>query len=77
MQKNDMEKTITFSIHEEDRDRERRQLLRAVYDALTEKGHQPIDQLVGYILTEDPTYITNHNNARSLICMLDRDEILQ
>ena len=51
MQKNDMEKTITFSIHEEDRDRERRQLLRAVYDALTEKGHQPIDQLVGYILT--------------------------
>ena len=77
MQKNDMEKTITFSIHEEDRDRERRQLLRAVYDALTEKGHQPIDQLVGYILTEDPTYITNHNNARSLICKLDRDELLQ
>ena len=76
MQKNDMEKTITFSIHEEDRDRERRQLLRAVYDALTEKGHQPIDQLVGYILTEDPTYITNYKNARSLICKVDRDDVL-
>ena len=76
MQKNDMEKTITFSIHEEDRDRERRQLLRAVYDALTEKGHQPIDQLVGYILTEDPTYITKNKNARSMIRRIDRYELI-
>ena len=76
MQKNDMEKTITFSIHEEDRDRERRQMLRAVYDALTEKGHQPIDQLVGYILTEDPTYITNHKNARGIIRRIDRYELI-
>ena len=77
MNRNDMEKTITFSIHEEDRDRERRQMLRAVYDALVEKGHKPIDQLVGYILTEDPTYITNYNGARSAICKIDRDELMQ
>ena len=76
MQKNDMEKTITFSIHEEDRDRERRMMLRTVYDALVEKGHKPIDQLVGYILTEDPTYITNYKNARSLITKVERDDIL-
>ena len=44
---------------------------------LTEKGYNPINQIVGYLLSEDPTYITNHNNARSLICKLDRDELLQ
>ena len=54
-----MDKTITFSIREEDRDRERRMLLRAVYEALCEKGYNPIDQIVGYILTEEPAYITN------------------
>jgi uncharacterized protein (UPF0297 family) len=76
MNRNDMEKTITFSIHEEDRERERRQMLRAVYDALVEKGHKPIDQLVGYILTEDPTYITNYKNARGLIRRIDRYELI-
>ena len=75
--KNDMDRTITFSIREEERDRERKMLLRAVYDALSEKGYNPINQLVGYVLTEDPTYITNYNNARSMICKLDRDELLQ
>ena len=44
---------------------------------LTEEGYNPINQIVGYLLSEDPTYITNHNNARSLICKLDRDELLQ
>ncbi|MBQ3356404.1 MAG: IreB family regulatory phosphoprotein [Oscillospiraceae bacterium] len=54
-----------------------RDILAQVYKSLTEKGYNPINQIVGYILSEDPTYITNHNNARSLICKLDRDELLQ
>ena len=56
---------------------ETREILSAVYEALREKGYNPVNQLVGYILSEDPTYITNYNNARSLICRLDRDELLQ
>ena len=48
-----------------------------MYDSLKVKGYNPINQLVGYIISEDPTYITNYNNARSLICRLDRDELLQ
>ena len=51
--------------------------LESVYDSLVVKGYNPINQLVGYILSEDPTYITNYNNARSLICRIDRDELLQ
>ena len=54
-----------------------RLVLRGVFDALNEKGYNPINQIVGYLLTEDPTYITNYNNARSMICKLDRDELLQ
>ena len=54
-----------------------RQILRSVYDALSEKGYNPTNQIVGYLLTEDPTYITNYNGARSMICKLDRDELLQ
>lgn len=53
------------------------EILTEVYRSLTEKGYNPINQIVGYLLSEDPTYITNHNNARSLICKLDRDELLQ
>ena len=56
---------------------EMREILSSVYNSLKVKGYDPINQLVGYILSEDPTYITNHNNARSLICKLDRDELLQ
>ena len=74
--KNEMDKTLTFSIREEERDRERRMLLRAVYDALSEKGYNPINQLVGYVLTEDPTYITNYKNARGMIRRIDRDELM-
>ena len=55
---------------------EAREILQKVYEALVEKGYNPINQIVGYILTEDPTYITTHNNARSLIRRLDRDELL-
>ena len=54
-----------------------RRILRSVFDALTEKGYNPINQIVGYLLTEDPTYITNYNNARSMICKIDRDELMQ
>ena len=54
-----------------------REILSAVYDALRVKGYNPVNQIVGYILSEDPTYITNYDNARSMICKLDRDELLQ
>ena len=54
-----------------------REILSAVYEALVIKGYNPVNQIVGYILSEDPTYITNFNNARSMICKLDRDELLQ
>lgn len=56
---------------------EMREILNSVYNSLKEKGYNPINQLVGYILSEDPTYITNYNNARSLICRIDRDDLLQ
>ena len=70
------DRTMTFSIGN-DKEREIRQILQAVYNALQEKGYHPINQLVGYILSEDPTYITTHNNARSLIRRIDRDLLLQ
>ena len=68
--------TIKFTVPSEEEQNMRR-ILRSVYDALSEKGYNPINQIVGYLLTEDPTYITNYNNARSMICKLDRDELLQ
>lgn len=54
-----------------------KEILSSVYNSLMVKGYNPINQIVGYILSEDPTYITNYNNARTLICRLDRDELLQ
>ena len=60
-----------------EKDAEIHQILLTVYQALEEKGYNPINQIVGYILSEDPTYITNHNNARTLIRKIDRDELLQ
>ena len=68
--------TRKFKIHD-DADLEMKQILTAVYDALREKGYNPINQIVGYILSEDPTYITNHNGARSLISRIDREELLK
>ena len=56
---------------------ETREILTEVYNSLQQKGYNPINQIVGYILSEDPTYITNHNGARTLICKIDRDELLQ
>ena len=70
------EPTRSFSIYE-DKEAEVRNILTAVYDALKQKGYNPINQIVGYILSEDPTYITTYNNARSLIRRIDRDELLQ
>lgn len=67
--------TVTFSI-EKLREREIKQTLKDVYAALEEKGYNPINQIVGYIMSEDPTYITTHNNARALMRKLDRDDIL-
>ena len=68
--------TIKFTVPSDDKENIRR-ILRAVFDALNKKGYNPINQIVGYLLTEDPTYITNDNNARSMICKLDRDELMQ
>ncbi len=68
--------TIKFTVPGDEKDNMHR-ILRNVFDALNEKGYNPINQIVGYLLTEDPTYITNYNNARSMICKLDRDELLQ
>lgn len=56
---------------------EMREILSSVYNSLMVKGYNPINQIVGYILSEDPTYITNYNNARTLICRIDRDELMQ
>jgi len=68
--------TRKFNIAAE-KDAEIRQILTTVYAALEEKGYNPINQIVGYILSEDPTYITNHKSARTLIRKIDRDELLQ
>ena len=67
--------TIKFRVPNENED-EMKAILTEVYKALTEKGYNPVNQIVGYLLSEDPTYITNHNNARAQICKLDRDELL-
>lgn len=61
----------------EEREIELKRTLTIIYDALVQKGYNPINQIVGYILSEDPTYITTHNNARNLIRHIDRDELLQ
>ena len=70
------DETIQFPIKNEN-DEEMKKILLEVYNALNEKGYNSVSQIVGYILSEDPTYITTHNNARSLVRKLDRDELLQ
>ncbi len=70
------EPTAVFSIYD-DKDREIKTILTEVYHALEQKGYNPINQLVGYILSEDPTYITTYQNARSQIRKVDRDDLLQ
>ena len=70
-----LDKTMIFSLGEEKEDQIKKGLT-IVYDALRQKGYNPINQIVGYILSEDPTYITNHEGARALIGRIDRDELL-
>lgn len=69
------DQTVTFPLVN-DKERQNRMILQEVYSALLEKGYNPINQIVGYLLSEDPTYITNHKNARSLIRKIDRDDLL-
>lgn len=71
-----VDETVTFSL-EEDKEGDIKKTLIIIYNALKEKGYNPVNQIVGYILSEDPTYITTYNNARSLIRKIDRDELLQ
>lgn len=70
-----MDETVSFKV-EKDKNIKAREILKEVYNALQEKGYNPINQIVGYILSGDPTYITSHNNARNLIRQIERDELL-
>lgn len=72
----DFDKTMSFSV-ESAKNVKAKEVLKKVYDALKEKGYNPINQIVGYILSGDPTYITSYNDARNLIRQLDRDELLE
>ena len=72
----DKGKTITYKVAKEEEDYIR-STLSSVYESLIEKGYDPLNQLVGYLLTEDPTYITNFNNARALIGKIERDDLLR
>ena len=76
MLNNKNDRTQTFQIPRDKND-EMKEILRQIYEALSEKGYNPVNQIVGYLISEDPTYITNYNNARSMICKLDRDELMQ
>lgn len=70
------DKTMNFKV-ERDKNVKAEEILKEVYEALVEKGYNPINQIVGYILSGDPTYITSHKNARNLIRMIERDELLE
>ena len=70
------DKTMNFTV-EKDNNVKAREILKQVYQALVEKGYNPINQIVGYILSGDPTYITSHNDARNLIRLIERDELLE
>ena len=72
----DFDKTMSFSV-EKDKNVKAKEVLQQVYSALQKKGYNPINQIVGYILSGDPTYITSYNDARNLIRQLDRDELLE
>ena len=72
----DFDKTMNFKV-ERDENIKTHEILKEVYEALVEKGYNPINQIVGYILSGDPTYITSHNDARNLIRQIERDELLE
>ena len=70
------DETMHFNV-ERDKNNQSREILKKVYEALKEKGYNPINQIVGYILSGDPTYITSHKDARNLIRQIERDELLE
>lgn len=70
------DETVSFNV-EREKNVQTREILKKVYEALVEKGYNPINQIVGYILSGDPTYITSHNDARNLIRKIERDELLE
>ena len=72
----DFDKTMSFNF-EKEKNTKSKELLKEVYGALVEKGYNPINQIVGYILSGDPTYITNHRDARNKIRQIERDELLE
>lgn len=72
----DFDKTMNFKF-ETDKNIRAKEILKEVYEALVEKGYNPINQIVGYILSGDPTYITSHNDARNKIRQIERDELLE
>ena len=72
----EFDKTMNFQVEREENTKTK-EILKEVYDALVEKGYNPINQIVGYILSGDPTYITSHNGARTLIRQIERDELLE
>ncbi|MGM0369593.1 MAG: IreB family regulatory phosphoprotein [Bacillota bacterium] len=76
MNDNDFDKTMMFKVDKEDESKVSR-VLKEVYQALEEKGYNPVDQIVGYILSGDPTYITSHEGARSKIRQFERDEMIE
>ncbi len=70
------DETVSYNV-EKEKNARTKETLKSVYNALAEKGYNPINQIVGYILSGDPTYITSHNNARNLIRQIERDELLE
>ena len=70
------DETVSFYV-EREKNQKTKEILKSVYEALKEKGYNPINQIVGYILSGDPTYITSHNNARNKIRTIERDELLE
>jgi len=76
MKDNNSDRTMRFDVDYNDY-KDPEEILKLVYQALKEKGYNPVSQLVGYFLSGDPTYITSHNNARSLIKKVERDELLE
>ena len=72
----DFDKTMSFQVEREE-NHKTKEILKDVYEALTEKGYNPINQIVGYILSGDPTYITSYNDARNKIRTIERDELLE
>jgi uncharacterized protein (UPF0297 family) len=74
---NNMDNTMKFNVRSDEVETSPKEVILAVYDALEEKGYNPINQIVGYLLSGDPAYIPRHNNARSLIGKLERDELIE